>query len=127
MILFSNPCLLEPCQPEFLGLHGQPAVLVVVERGLFAHSLLEDFDFFLKVLDGILLFAIDPARPRQRRKKRKMIHPGRIGVGRQFSQKFGCSSTRTFVRCRIFVRPKRKREFPDSTGVQVTGPEVMQK
>jgi hypothetical protein len=107
--------LLEPCQPEFLGLDGQPAALVVVEPGLFAQLLLEDFDFLLKVLDGILLVAIDLAR-QAKEEKLKMIHPGRIGVGLQFGQKFGCSRTQTFVGCRIFVSPKRKREFSDSTG-----------
>jgi hypothetical protein len=77
----------EPCQPEFLALDGQPAALVVVEPGLFAQLLLEDFDFFLKVLDGVLLVAIDPTR-QAKEEKLKMIHPGRVGVGPQFSEKF---------------------------------------
>jgi hypothetical protein len=106
--------LLEPCQPEFLGLDGQPAALVVVEPGLFAQLLLEDFEFRLKALEGILLVAIERACQAQE-EKLKMIHPGRIGVGLQFGQKFGCSRTRTFVGCRIFVSPKRKLEFSDST------------
>jgi hypothetical protein len=67
-----------------------------------ARLLLEDFDFLLKVLDGILLVAIDQAS-QAKEEKLKMIHPGRIGVGRQFSQKFGCSRTRAFVGCRIIV------------------------
>ena len=50
-------------------------------------TLLEDFDFFLKVLDGILLVAIDPTR-QAKEEKLKMVHAGKIGVEPQFSQKF---------------------------------------
>ena len=58
------------------------------QLNIFEHStLLEDFDFFQKVLDGILLVAIDPTR-QAKEEKLKMIHPGRVGVGPQFSEKF---------------------------------------
>ena len=53
--------ILEPLQPELLGLGGQPSALRVVEPGPFAQLLLEDFDLFLEVFDVVLLVAVDPA------------------------------------------------------------------
>ena len=53
--------LLEPMPTDFLGLSGQSSALVVVEPGLFAQSLLEDFDLLLEILDDVLLVAVEPA------------------------------------------------------------------
>jgi hypothetical protein len=109
--LAAEACQLSLHDREIVRRSGDPVELATAKP---EHALLEDFDFLLKVLDGILLVAIDPAR-QAKEEKLKMIHPGRIGVGLQFGQKFGCSSIRTFVGCRIFVSPERKREFSDST------------
>ena len=53
--------LFEPLQTDFLGFGGQSSALLVVEPGLFAQLLLEDFDLLLEVFDDVLLVAVDPA------------------------------------------------------------------
>jgi hypothetical protein len=79
----------EPLQPDFLGLGGQSSALVVVEPGLFARLFLQDFDLLLEVFDHVLLLAVDPAG-QAKEEELKMVHPGRVGVGLQFGQKFCC-------------------------------------
>jgi hypothetical protein len=81
--------LFEPLQTDLFGLGGQPAALVVIEPGLFAQLLPEDFDLLLQVFDDVLLVAVDPAG-QAKEEKLKMVHPGRIGVGLQFGQNFCC-------------------------------------
>ena len=45
---------------QLLGFGRQPAALVVVEPGLLAQLLPEDFHLFLEVFDDVLLVAVDP-------------------------------------------------------------------
>jgi hypothetical protein len=68
----------------------------------------------LEVFDNVLLIAVDPAGQTDQ-EELKMVHPGRIGVGLQFGQKFCCGGAYTCVDRRILVSSKRKREFLDST------------
>jgi hypothetical protein len=60
-------------QSDLFGLGGQPAALLIVEPGLFAQLLLEDFDLLLKVFDNVLLVAVDPARQAEQ-EELKQVH-----------------------------------------------------
>ena len=46
---------LEAFPPEFLGLGGQPATLVIIKLGPFAKLFFQDFDLLLEVFDDVLL------------------------------------------------------------------------
>jgi hypothetical protein len=50
---------------QLLGFSRQPSSLVVVEAWLFAQLLLQDFHLFLKVFNGQLLVAVEPAGKKQ--------------------------------------------------------------
>lgn len=52
-------------------------------------TLLEDFDLLREVFDNVLLVAVDPVG-RVKEEELKMVHPGRVGVGLRFGQKFCC-------------------------------------
>ena len=118
--------LFEPLQTDFLGLGGQSSALVVVEPGLLAQLLPEDQDLLLEVFDRVLLIAVDPAGQTDE-EQLKLVHPGRIGGGRQFGQEFCYGEAYTCVDRRILVSSKRKREFLDSTGTEsaANSPHIM--
>jgi hypothetical protein len=56
---------LEAFPPEFLGLGGQPATLVVAEPGLLAQLLLQNLNLFLEVFDDALLISVNPTSQTQ--------------------------------------------------------------
>jgi hypothetical protein len=72
---------------DVFGLGGQPAALVVVEPGLLVQLLPHDLNLLLEVFDNVLVIAVDPAGQTDE-EELKGVHPGRIGVGLQFGQKF---------------------------------------
>ena len=64
----------EVFEADLLGLGCQPSALCIVEPGFLAQLFVEDFHLFLKILDHVLLVAVDPTGQAYH-KELKLIHP----------------------------------------------------
>ncbi len=53
--------LFEIAEPDLLGFDSQAPALPVRESGFLAEDFFQHFDLLLQLIDGVLLFAFDPA------------------------------------------------------------------